>query len=152
MAKRADKISRLKRLCEKHKVLLVYLFGSQKDAGLKYLNEQNVHIEKTSDLDIGILLENPHVNMYKLHGDLYLNLSAIFEPFNIDIVFFHEASYLLKFDIIKGHRIYAANEEFVDEYEESVMKFASDLSFKRKMFEEDFLEALKNGYFEIELK
>ena len=152
MTKRADKISRLNRLCKKHKVLLVYLFGSQKDAGLKYLNEQNVHIEKTSDLDIGILLENPHVNMYKLHGDLYFNLSTIFEPFNIDIVFFHEASYLLKFDIIKGHRIYAANEEFSDEYEESVMKFASDLSFKRKMFEEDFLEALKNGYFEIELK
>lgn len=152
MAKRADKISRLNRLCKKHKVLLIYLFGSQKDAGLKYLNEQNVHIEKTSDLDIGILLESPPVNMYKLHGDLYLNLSAIFESFNIDIVFFHEASYLLKFDIIKGYRIYILDEEFVDEYEESVMKFASDLSFKRKMFEEDFLEALKNGYFEIELK
>jgi len=90
--------------------------------------------------------------MYKLHGDLYFNLSTIFEPFNIDIVFFHEVSYLLKFDIIKGRRIYTLDEEFADEYEESVMRFASDLSFKRKMFEKDFLEALENGYFEIELK
>ena len=158
MTDRADNISRLNQLCEKHRVLLVYLFGSQKHAGLKYLhehnihNEQNVHIEKTSDLDIGILLENPPASMYKFHGDLYLNLSAIFEPFNIDMIFFHEVSYLLKFDIIKGHRIYAADEELADEYEEKVMKFASDLSFKRKMFEKDFLEALENGYFEIELK
>lgn len=152
MANRADKISRLNRLCEKHRVLLVYLFGSQKDAGLKYLHEQEVHIEETSDLDIGILLESPPANMYKLHGDLYFNLSTIFEQFNIDIVFFHEISFLLKYEIIKGHRIYALDEEFADEYEENVMKFASDLSFKRKMFEKDFLEALENGYFEIELK
>jgi predicted nucleotidyltransferase len=158
MADRANRISRLNRLCEKRRVLLVYLFGSQKDTGLKYLHEhnihheQNIHIEKTSDLDIGILLESPPANMYRVHGDLYLNLSTIFDPFNIDIVFFHEVSYLLKFDIIKGHRIYAANEELADEYEENVMKFASDLSFKRKMFEKDFIEALENGYFEIELK
>jgi len=119
---------------------------------MRCLNEQKGHIEETSDLDIGILLENPHVNMYKLHGDLYLNLSAIFEPFNIDIIFFREVNFLLKYEIIKGNRIYALDEEYADEYEESVMKFASDLSFKRKMFEKDFLEALGNGYFEIELK
>ena len=52
----------------------------------------------------------------------------------------------------KGHRTYSSDEKFADEYEENVGKFASDLSFKRKMFEKDFLEALENGYFEIELK
>ena len=90
--------------------------------------------------------------MYKLYGNLYYDLSIIFEPFNIDIVFLHEANSLLKFEIIKGPCIYTLDEKFADEYEENVMKFASDLSFKRKMFEEYFLEALENGYFEIELK
>jgi len=152
MDNRAKRMSRLGQLIEKHKVILAYLFGSQKNAGLKYLNEQEALIEETSDLDIGILLENPHVNMYRLCGDLYYDLSTIFEPFNIDIVFLHEVSFLLKFEIIKGHRIYTSDEGFADEYEENVIKFASDLSFKRRMFEKDFLEALENGYFEIELK
>jgi len=52
MPNSAKRMSRLNRLCEKHRVLLVCLFGSQKDAGLKCLNEQKVHIEETSDLDI----------------------------------------------------------------------------------------------------
>lgn len=147
-----DKISQLARVFKKNGIILAYLFGSQKEAGLKYLYEKKVIIEETSDLDIGILLKAPPVNMYKLYGNMYYDLSNIFDPFNIDIVFLHEANFLLKFDIIKGHRIYASDEKFADEYEEKVMKFASDLAFKRKMFEEDFLEALKNGYFEIELK
>jgi len=148
----ANKISRLNKLFKKYEVILAYLFGSQKDSGLKYIKEQEVTIEEASDLDIGILLKNLPVNMYKLYGNLYYDLSIIFEPFNIDIVFLHEVNSLLKFEIIKGPRIYTLDEKFADEYEENVMKFASDLSFKRKMFEEDFLEALENGYFEIELK
>lgn len=148
----ANKISRLKKLFKKYEVILAYLFGSQKDSGLKYLKEQEVTIEETSDLDIGILLKKLPVNMYRLYGNLYYDLSSIFESFNIDIVFLDEVNSLLKFEIIKGHNIYTSDEKFADEYEENIVKFASDLSFKRKMFEKDFLEALRNGYFEIELK
>jgi len=32
------------------------------------------------------------------------------------------------------------------------MKFAEDINFKQKLFEKDFLEALRDGYFEIKLK
>ena len=147
--------NKIKRLFDKYNVILAYLFGSQKDTGIKYLNGQHVTIEKTSDLDIGLLLGNPlvpPVNMYKLYGNLYFDLSTVFEPFNIDIIFLHEVNFLLKFEIINGHRLYELDEEFTDEYEENVMKYASDLNFKRKMFEKDFFEALKNGYFEIELE
>jgi len=148
----SNKINRLARVFKKNEILLAYLFGSQKEAGLKYLNGKKTTIEETSDLDIGILLKTPPVDMYKFYGNLYYDLSTIFEPFKADIVLLHEVNFLLKFEIIKGHRIYTSNEKFADEYEEHVMKFASDLYFKRKMFEKDFLEALKNGYFEIELK
>lgn len=148
----ANKISRLNKLFKKYEVILAYLFGSQKDSGLKYLKEQEVTIEETSDLDIGILLKKLPVNMYRFYGNLYYDLSSVFEPFNIDIVFLDEVNSLLKFEIIKGHNIYTSDEKFADEYEENIVKFASDLSFKRKMFEKDFLEALRNGYFEIELK
>lgn len=147
-----DKTDKLNRLFKKYKIILAYLFGSQKDSALKYLSGHKGAVEKTSDLDIGILLETHPVNMYRLYGDLYYDLSTIFEPYNIDVVLLHEVNFLLKFEIIKGHCIYTSNEKFADEYEEKVVKFASDLSFKRRMFEKDFLEALENGYFEIELK
>lgn len=147
-----EKIKRLKKIFRKYEVASAYLFGSQKDYGLKYLNEKEVAVEKKSDLDIGILLKMIPDNMYKFYGNLYYDLSNIFEPFNIDIVFLNEVNPLLRFEIIKGERIYCCDEDFADEYEERVIKFASDLSFKRKMFEKDFLEALENGYFEIELK
>ncbi len=148
----SNKIRGLARVFEKNEILLAYLFGSQKEAGWEYLNEKKAAIEETSDLDIGILLKTPPVDMYKFYGNLYYDLSTIFEPFKTDIVLLHEVNFLLKFEIIKGHRIYTSNEKFADEYEEHVMKFASDLYVKRKMFEKDFLEALKNGHFEIELK
>ena len=45
--------------------------------------------------------------------------------------------------------MYCGDEFFCDEYEEMVMKTASDLSFKKREFEKDFIEAVKDGYFVI---
>jgi predicted nucleotidyltransferase len=145
-------MNRLNKIFEKYEVMTAYLFGSQRESGLKFFKGQKIKIEKTSDLDFGLLLKASPRDMYKFYGNLYYDLSAIFEPFSIDIVFLHEVDSLFKYEIIKGCRIYEKDEKFADEYEEAVMKYASDLSFKRKMFEQDFFEALKNGYFEIELK
>ncbi len=48
--------------------------------------------------------------------------------------------------------IYCEDQEFLDKYEEMVMKKTEGLAYKRKEFERDFLEAIKDGYFEIEHK
>jgi len=45
--------------------------------------------------------------------------------------------------------IYCKDQDFLDEYEELVMKKAADLAYKRKEVEGDFLEAIKDGYFKI---
>ncbi len=146
-----SRIISLNKVLKKYNVVLAYLFGSQKDSGIKYLHEQKIEIEDISDLDICILLETPPLHLYKFYGNLYYDLSAVFKPFNVDIVFLHEINYLFKYEITKGHRIYTLDQNFGDEYEENIMKFASDLSFKRRMFEKDFYEALENGHFEIKL-
>jgi len=146
------KETKLRKIFEKFSVKLAYLFGSQQDSGLNFLKKGEKSILKNSDLDIGILLKKIPSNMYKFYGDLYHDVSELFEPFQVDIIFLNEINHLLKFEIIKGHRIFAESLNFADDYEESVMKIAADLDFKRKMFKEDFLEALKNGYIEIELE
>lgn len=87
--------------------------------------------------------------MYESYGNLYLELSRVFGPFHIDIVLLHEVHSLLKFEIISGYRIYAEHELFADDYEDLVVKFASDLEVKRRMFEPDFVEAIQDGHFEI---
>jgi len=135
---------------ERHDVVLAYLFGSQQDAGLAFLHGQTFRAEAASDLDIGVLLKTPPSHPYRSYGELYADLSAFFAPFKIDIVFLHEVHSLLKFEITSGVRIYAADEDEADAYEDMVMKFASDLAFKRRMFEPDFIKAVENGHFEIE--
>ncbi|MBI5746645.1 MAG: nucleotidyltransferase domain-containing protein [Nitrospirae bacterium] len=137
---------------KKYAVSIAYLFGSQMDAGRRYIEGKGIEVEKDSDLDIGVVFINPPEDVYNVYGNLYADLSNIFKPFKIDIVFMHEASFIFRFEIIKGHRIYALNADDADEFEEMVIRYASDLSFKRKMFEPDFYEALRDGYFEIELK
>jgi len=103
-------------------------------------------------LDIGLLVKSPPDSMYEFYGNLYLDLSKLFEPFNVDIVFLHEVNALFKYEIICGHRIYTSDERMAGEYEENIQKIASDLSSKRKIFEKDFYESIENGYFEIELE
>jgi len=48
--------------------------------------------------------------------------------------------------------IYCEGHNFLDDYEELVLKKAEDLAYKRKEFERDFLEAIKDGYFKIDSK
>jgi predicted nucleotidyltransferase len=134
---------------QKRGVLAAYLFGSQKEAGSAYLDDQAVRVDEKSDLDIGIVAEEPPAHMYEYFGNLYADLAGLFEPFKLDIVFFHEVHALLKYDMICGHRIFSADERRTDDYEETVMKTAEDLAFKRRQFEQDFSEAITNGHFEL---
>lgn len=137
---------------EKHKISLFYLFGSQAEVGEKYLHGEEVNPEPYSDLDIAVLFEEIPENIIKTYGELYKDLCNLFEPFEIDLVFMHEQDSLFQFEIIKGIRIYTKNENFADEYEELIMKKASDLSFKQKEFIKDMLEVIKNGYSQFEYK
>ncbi len=130
-------------------VKAVYLFGSQKDAGFAFLNNAIPHIEKEADLDVGIVFERLPKDVFDIYGELYAELSILFDPFNIDLVFLQETDSLFQYEAILGELIYCNDESFIDEYEEKVMKMASDLYFKKAESEKDFIEAVKDGYFEI---
>jgi len=130
-------------------VKAAYLFGSQKKAGVAFLNNAVLHIDKEADLDIGVVFERLPEDVFDIYGELYADLSILFDPFNIDLVFLQETDTLFQYEAILGELIYCGDQFFIDEYEEKVMKVASDLSFKKAESEKDFIEAVKNGYFEI---
>jgi predicted nucleotidyltransferase len=139
----------LQAIFKKRGVLLAYLFGSQKDIGEQFLEGSSYEMREPSDLDVGLLIAPFSGTMYESYGNLYLELSRVFAPFNIDIILLHEVHSLLKFEIISGYRLYAEDEQFADDYEDLVVKFASDLAVKRRMFESDFVKAIEDGHFEI---
>ena len=144
-------MERLKEIFIKKGVKAAYLFGSQKDAGRAFIEgkEKNILSGGLSDLDIGVVLGVDRSEYLTVYGDIYVELAIFFEPFEIDLVILNEATPFFQYDVIRGELIYCEDEDFLDRYEERVMKIASDIIFKNREFEKDFLEAIKDGYFEI---
>lgn len=143
------KVKTLAELFRKHGVKLAYLFGSQKEIGAAFLSGIEKETEEGSDLDIGVVFEELPGKIFYIYGDLYADLSVLFEPFIVDLVFLQETDALFQYEAIKGHLIYCEDKSFLDDYEEIIVKRASDLSYKKSEFEMDFLEAIRDGYFEI---
>lgn len=144
------KVRALNDLFTRYGVKIVYLMGSQKETGMSFLFGQSAGIEKGSDLDIGVVFENLPQDRIGVYGELYADLSILFEPFRIDLIFLQETNALFQYEAIKGELVYFEDELFLDNYEEGVMKRADDLSYKRIEFEKDFFEVVRDGYFEIE--
>ncbi len=141
---------KLDHLFKKHKVGIAYLFGSQKEAGIVFLSGGAPKIDDEVDLDIGVVFKIFPEDAFEAYGELYADLSFFFEPFAVDLVFLQETDALFQYEAITGELIFSDDELYLEEYEEGVMKRASDLSFKKIGFEKDLLEAVKDGYFEIE--
>lgn len=69
--------------------------------------------------------------------------------FEIDLIFLNKADTFLKYEAIKGYLVYCSDDFISEEFEERTLKIGADLFCKKKEFENDFLEAIKNGYFDI---
>jgi predicted nucleotidyltransferase len=144
------KREKLIHIFKKRGVRIAYLFGSQKEAGIAFLEGGATKIDGEVDLDIGVVFKIFPEDAFEAYGELYADISLFFEPFTVDLVFLQETDALFQYEAITGELVFSDDELYLEEYEEQVMKRASDLSFKRNEFEKDFLEAVKDGYFEIE--
>jgi predicted nucleotidyltransferase len=140
----------IRALAERYGITIIYLFGSQADKGKKYLKGENVKLDIFADLDVAIAFEKQPAEPMEIYGALFKELSKIFDPFDIDLIFMHELDALFQYEIIKGERVYEKDEFSADEFEEGIMKRAEDLLFKKRIFNEEVMEAIENGYFEFE--
>lgn len=140
----------IRQVADTYDCMLIYLFGSQASSGKKYFEGENVSPSPFSDLDIAVAFQVPPQNTISVYGKLYAELSGIFDPFSVDLVFMHELSPLFQYEIIKGVLIFEKDTETTYNFEEKVMKQAEDLSFKKRIFDADVMEAIENGYIEFE--
>jgi predicted nucleotidyltransferase len=143
------KSEELKETFEKHGVKIAYLFGSQKEAGAAFLSGETAVPDEASDLDVGVVFSKLPEDRFAVYGELFADLSDIFSSFTVDPVFLQETEALFQYEAIKGECIYAVDGPFLDDYEEMTMKRAGDLAYKKIAFERDFLEAIRDGYFEL---
>ena len=139
----------IKAIAENFDLILVYLFGSQADMGRRFLDGDKVSLDPFSDLDVAVAFKKPPSETMKVYGSLYKEISELFVPFDIDLLFMQEVNTLFQHEIIKGVRIYERDESIADEFEEIIMKRAEDLIFKRKIFDREIMEAMEHGYFEF---
>jgi len=140
----------IRALAERYHIALIYLFGSQADKGIKYLKGKDIMPDAFSDLDVAIVFKDFPSEVIMTYGILYKEISELFDPFNIDLVFMHEVNTLFQYEIIKGVRIYEKDESHADDFEESIMKRSEDLSYKKRIADNEIMEAIENGYFEVE--
>ena len=141
---------KLAEIFKRYKVKAAYIFGSQKEKGIAFLSGKKIKSEKGSDLDVGVVFEKIPFHTFEIYGQIYAALAELFEPFEVDLVFLQETDIFFQYEAIKGEMVYCADSVFVEEYEEKIIKKAADLMYKKREFEKDFFEAVKNGYFKIE--
>lgn len=144
------KTRKIRNIAKKYGIVLIYLFGSQAENGARYLAGDNISAEDLSDLDLAVSFENIPSEPMKIYGALYRELSEIFAPFYIDLVFMHEVGTLFQYEIIKGVRMFEKDEFSTDDLEEKIMKRAEHLAFKQRIMNREILEAIEDGYFEFE--
>ena len=141
---------RIQTVARAYSLSLIYLFGSQAIPGNQYLKGIEVVPDGLSDLDIAVAFQNPPTLPMETYGHLYRDMGKIFDLFDIDLIFVHEVDILLQYEIIKGERIYEADESFADQFEENIMKLAGDLIVKKRIMDREIMEAIEDGYFQFE--
>jgi predicted nucleotidyltransferase len=137
-------------VAEQFDCVLIYFFGSQADKGGSFLEGKDVKPDSFSDLDVAVVFRAPPTETIKVYGEIYKKMSRVLEPFDIDLVFVHELDPLFQYEIIKGVRAYEKDERLTEEFEEGVMKWAADLIVKKKMLLHEIMEAIEDGYFDLE--
>jgi len=143
-------MNKIKEICEKYKVALCYIFGSQKEIGMALLNGEHVEMKDAeSDIDFAVLFEAPPLNSLEIYARLSVDLQDLVSLFKTDLLFLHEVDHLIQLEAVKGINIYSKDQENKEAYEEKVMMFAADELEIFKLNDQDFLEAIDNGYFEF---
>lgn len=81
-------LDRLEKICTKHDIALVYLFGSQAENGVKVLTGTDIAVDDPlTDLDVGIVTNNPLPPAPEraiFFANFYNEFEDLFQPFRLE--------------------------------------------------------------------
>ena len=140
------KKDKLNQICRDYGILGAYLFGSIEKNGADILKGKSPDkIDPLADIDLGIVfLERPldAKQRIKIYSKLYLELSEVFYPFTLDLVFLQETGVILQFEAINGTLVYSHDDDLRLDYEERVVKFYQDWKPVYDQYTNEVLEAI----------
>jgi hypothetical protein len=137
-------MKRLRDICQKYNIALVYIFGSQKENSLKLLNGEKVDIkDPLADIDVGIVFIHSIEDIperYKIYSNIYNDFEDLFLPYHLDLVFLQECHSVFQTEALLGICVYSISEEFKDEYEMMILRRAADFKYVLDKYTEEALE------------
>jgi hypothetical protein len=143
-------LKEIDKLCAQNGISLCYLFGSRQNEGLARLRGDQVQIDDPeSDIDFAVFFISPPENPLSAYAKLSIDLGALVSPYQADLVFLHEVDHMIQLEAIQGINIFTADNGYREIYEAKVMAFAADETIIQQKNEIDFLEAVRDGYFEF---
>jgi len=139
-----EKIEKLREICQKYNIALVYLFGSQKENSLKLLNGEKVEInDPLADIDVGIVFSQDIESIperHKVYSNLYNDFEDLFLPYHLNLVFLQECHSIFQTEALLGICVYSISEEFKDAYEMIVLRRSADFKYVLDKYTEEALE------------
>ncbi|TYP53313.1 nucleotidyltransferase domain-containing protein [Thermosediminibacter litoriperuensis] len=127
------------------RLILVYLFGSQKENARKIINGEKVTIvDPLADIDVGVVFSfdvNKIVDRRKLYAAVYNDFIDIFP--SLDLVFLQETHSVFQAEAILGICAYAKSESLKDDYELKILARAADFRYILNKYYEERLEELR---------
>ncbi|MEN9936632.1 MAG: hypothetical protein RLZZ387_3211 [Chloroflexota bacterium] len=117
----------LERLCRQSGIAILYVFGSRADEVGAWLDGRRPELTRgPSDVDIGVLPLGREVSV----RDTVLlaqELEELLGVSRVDLVLLHRADPFVAANVVRGHRLFAADERAADEYDLYVLRRAGDL-------------------------
>ncbi len=119
---------RLKSLCSRYGIEIIYSFGSR-GKELKDFLDGNIHeLDKAgSDVDIGIKLKLGSSLSVREKVALSLELEAILGVERVDLCLVNEVDPFLAAEIIRGERVFCCDQYLADQYDLYILRRAGDL-------------------------
>jgi len=134
-----NKFEKLKEICKKHDIALVYLFGSQVKTGIDLLSSVEKDVtDPLTDIDVGVVFKHglPSNRRWEVYSDIFNEMEELFLPYPLDLVFLQETHSVFQANAICGRCIYYESLAFKENYEEYILARAADFR--------PFLEAYLN--------
>ena len=138
---------KLNKICNDYRILAVYIFGSVAEKVAVMLEDKKPEgiNDPLADIDVGVVfLKRPSSSeeRIKLYGRLYSELSEVFLPCKLDLIFLQETGVILQFEAINGILVYSFDDDKRLDYEEQVIKFYQDWKPDYDEYTKEVLEAI----------
>jgi len=141
----AAKMEKLRSICNKHNIILLYLFGSQEKRALQIINNSGLvgSRDPMGDIDVGVVFSfdlSIIEKRYILYSGVFNDLEALFQGEKLDLVFLQECHSILQFEAIKGTCVFFKSEEIREQFEMNVLRRLPDFKYLLSSYEKEFLE------------